>query len=114
MFLERRQFQRVFYGEPVRYKLIDSREEAYFQGALGRDVSESGIRFVTDRFVPLNSRLMMEMCFPPSLKPVKVVARPAWIREIIRQEQFEIGNCFVEISEEDRCRIRNFVTSTPG
>lgn len=112
--LERRRYVRSRYEEPVRFRKMDYAEEVHFSGALARDVCENGIRFITDQFIPVHSRLMVEMNFPFSPKIVKVVAQPAWIREIPSSEQFEIGNCFLEITQEDRDIIRNYVRVTTG
>lgn len=110
---ERRQFVRVPYDEPIQVKSLDG-VKAGPEGALARDVSENGVRFVAEQFFPLKSSLLLEMHFPPSLKSVRVVVKPAWVREISDNDRYEVGNTFVEIADADRKIIRQFVCQKTG
>ncbi len=111
-------------GEPViqaldkrRYKRVDCDIESSFNNLDGtkphdirettiRDISEGGIRFRSNEFIPIHNRLLFKLDVPKK-KSIRAIAKPAWIREVPSLSQYEIGASFQGLSEEDISIIRN-------
>ena len=70
-----------------------------------KDISEGGIRFRSNRFIPVREKLLFRMRLP-NQKTIEAVAQPAWIREIPSLNQYDIGAKFLSLSEADRRIIR--------
>ena len=76
-----------------------------------RDISEGGIRFRSDRFIPVQNRLYFHLNIPRQ-RPIIIKTKPAWITELPVVNQYEIGAHFIEPSEEDRAQIRRLVRTS--
>ena len=72
------------------------------------DISEGGIRFRLNKFVPVQNRLYVTLNVP-NRKPIETLAQPAWIREIPAVGQFEIGAKFLTLSPEDHRTIQSLL-----
>jgi c-di-GMP-binding flagellar brake protein YcgR len=105
---ERRKYPRVDLHVPVQYKNIKSLSEP-FTGALTKDMGEGGIRFIGNEFLSLANRLVLTISLPAPAHPVKIITKVAWIRKVPMGEQYEIGNQFLSMSEEDKKELKNFL-----
>jgi len=52
------------------------------------------------------------MSIPTSLKPIKAISKVAWIRRVPMSDQYELGNQFLEITQEDKANILDFVNQS--
>lgn len=111
-FTERRISQRIDSNLPVRYKNL--KITAAPTGSLTKDISEGGIRFKTNEFISLACRLVVEITLPTIQRPVKAISKVAWIRKTSSDNQYELGNQFLEISKEDRAAITDYVSRLSG
>ena len=73
------------------------------------NISEGGVRFRTNRFIPVQNRLLFRLNVPMK-KPIEAIAQPAWIREIPNVNQFEIGAKFLTLTQEDKDIIQDFMS----
>lgn len=74
------------------------------------DISEGGVRFKSNYFIPLASKFLIKLNIP-SHKTVEVVTQPAWIRELPNVSQYDVGARFVDLGQEDRSILRSFIRS---
>ncbi len=74
-----------------------------------RNLSEGGVCFKSSEFISLACRLVVEINLPRIPKPIKAIAKVAWIKKIPASEQYELGNQFLEITKEDKTHITNFM-----
>jgi hypothetical protein len=72
-----------------------------------QDISEGGIRFRANQFIPVHHKLLFKINIP-NQKTIEAVTQPAWIREIPTVSQYDIGAKFISLSEGDRDIIRHF------
>ena len=79
-------------------------------GSLTKDIREGGIRFHTGEFISLACRLVVEINIPTVQRPIKAISKVAWIRRLPTNDQYELGNQFLEISKEDRAAITDYVS----
>ncbi|NQU94815.1 MAG: PilZ domain-containing protein [Candidatus Omnitrophica bacterium] len=106
--LERREFTRRKSRFTLRYKDLAKPTEK-FRTAISADVSEGGVRFQSEKFIALACHLAVELEIPTMLKPIKVISKIAWVKKLPIGEDYEVGNQFLEISNESKDVIRSFM-----
>ena len=105
---ERRKYTRHDNRLPVQYKNIKTLSTP-FVGALTRDIGEGGIRFIGNEFLSLANRLVLTISLPAPSRTIKVISKIAWIRKIPMGDQYEIGNQFLTMSEEDKKELKGYL-----
>jgi len=105
---ERRKYQRYTHRLPVQYKNIKTLSSP-FVGALVRDISEGGIRFVGNEFLSLANRLVITLSLPAPARPIKIISKIAWIKKLPMGDQYEVGNQFLNMSTEDKEELKNYL-----
>ncbi len=85
------------------------------RGAIA-DISETGMRVLADQYLPKGASYIFTMKSPPNLA---LRGEVRWIRNFER-ETYQVGVLFVDVAEEDRKRLANFLDmerrrpTTPG
>jgi len=97
---EKRKHARLELHVPLSYRTLGAKGVRASK-VLTKDISEGGVRFLTDRFVSLASRLVVEIILPASNFPVKSIIKVSWIKKVLESENFEIGAQFLDMSKED-------------
>lgn len=105
---EKRKHKRVISTIPLQYKKLRQLSEGTI-GAITQDVGEGGVRFVANEFLPLASRLVVEVFLPAQPRPIKAISKVAWIRKIPSADQYEVGNQFLEVGKEDKISLYEYV-----
>ena len=77
-----------------------------------KDISAGGVSFKTSEFISLACRLVVEINLPTDGKPIKAISKVAWIRKTPTNDNYELGNQFLEITKEDKNRINDFVSNS--
>lgn len=75
-----------------------------FRGAIA-DISETGMRLIADQYLPKGTKYTFTMKSPPSLA---LRGEIRWIRDFER-ETYQVGVFFIDVSDEDRKRLANFL-----
>jgi c-di-GMP-binding flagellar brake protein YcgR len=109
-FVEKRQHSRVRSRLPIDYKNLRGEAKAQ-RGTLTRDISEGGIRFLSDEFLSLANRLVININIPTAARQVKAITKIAWIKKLPSADRYEVGNQFIEMSKEDREEIARYVNT---
>lgn len=107
-FPERRQEPRVASTMSVQYRGIRQESDATVN-AIARDISVGGVRLLVNEFVSVFTRLVLEIAMPSTPKPVRAVSKITWIRKRPYGEQYEVGAQFMDMSDEDRKDINDFI-----
>ena len=63
----------------------------------------------TYEFLPLNLKLNIEIGLQSGTKPILGVGRVAWVTKAAFSEQYEAGVEFVDLNQEDKMQIADFV-----
>ena len=105
---ERRRFVRVNSTVPLQYKKLKELTEGTV-GAIAQDVSEGGTKFLANEFLPLATRLVVELFLPAQPRPVKAIAKVAWIKKLPVGNQYEIGNQFLDVAKDDKGQLGEYV-----
>ena len=103
--LGKREFKRMRYPIPVRFGGDASR----FRDSLMKDLGAGGIRLLSRDFLPIDSKLKLEFFLTPASEALMAVGRVVWIQKLPYSYQHEIGIQFLDISEDSRKKIRQFV-----
>lgn len=77
-----------------------------------RDISEGGVRFRSNHFIPVRNNLSFNLNIPKK-KPIEARLKPAWITEIPHVGQYEIGAYFLTLSYEDKNILRDWMKIQP-
>lgn len=107
---EKRRYQRLDSVLPLKYKNL-RKPTTISLGSQTRNISEGGVCFESNEFISLACRLVVEINLPTLSKPIKAISKVAWIRKLPSNDQYELGNQFLEITKEDKAHIVNFVNN---
>lgn len=110
---ERRRFSRINARLPLQYKDIQRPIETY-SGTLTRDISEGGVRFISNEFLSIFTRLLLEISVPSFSRPIKVISKVAWIQKFPRTNQYNVGVQFMDVTEEDKKHLASFIAKSPA
>lgn len=105
---DRRKFERVNSTVPMQYKKLKETSEGTI-GALTQDVGEGGTKFIANEFLPLATRLVVELFLPAQPKPIKAISKVAWVRKAASGNQYEIGNQFLDIARDDKGQLAEYI-----
>ena len=72
------------------------------------DLSSTGVGFVSTRFVPINSKLMVELSLSRTETPVLVQGCVKWVEKIPHTPNFRVGMNFSDISSDIQSRIEKY------
>lgn len=95
---ERRRFTRIKKQCPVSYCVLP---QIKIKRKMSLDLSQGGLRFISEDFIPLNSKLKIEIDLDNPPRLINAIAQLVWIKEIFANEYFNVGVRFLEISKED-------------
>lgn len=89
---ERRIAKRSALAVSVRYQQKGSQA---FSNTLGRNISETGIGFVSTEFFPISTQLVFETQLPESRDFIKAVGEVVWVSKYPHSERFSVGARFL-------------------
>jgi len=107
-FEEKRKTARFKMATPVEYRMLRGSPETK-KGSLISDISAGGVRFITDEFLALTARMVVDINLPVPDRPVSAVSKIAWIRKLPNGDKYEIGNQFLEMSRDDKERLSGYL-----
>lgn len=70
--------------------------------ALTKDISPGGVRLITNRLLPINTLLKMEIVLSQRRHVVRAVGIVRWASAVYEDEMYETGVEFTEISPDDK------------
>ena len=101
---DNRCFSRLNFRSGLRYQLRGSPD---FANAVCNDISCGGLRFTTDRFLPIAAPVMLEInVLNRILKPVGKVA---WSIPLAHTHRNQTGIEFVEFNDLDQAHLKDFI-----
>ena len=107
--IENRRFLRIPFSVPLKFRKVDFMQE---ESSLSKDLSVKGIRFLSHRFVAVNTHIKIELkTREDSL--VKFIARTVWVRSLYADELYEVGAQICEISQEGASYLCGFFGRRP-
>jgi len=107
---EKRKTERKSVALPLRYREF-SGSTYVSRGTLSKNLSEGGIKFDAEGFLPLASHLFVEMNLPAMSKTIKAISKIAWIKKLPAGEKYEVGSHFLAMTSEDEALMSQFIVS---
>jgi hypothetical protein len=89
---DRRVTQRISYNSPVRY---NQKGAKIYSDTVGKDISNNGICFISNEFIPKKTHLIFEVQPPWKETPVQTLAEVVWVSNQSYSERYEIGAKFL-------------------
>jgi len=89
---EKRIAPRVSFNSAVRYSYKGA---AAHSDTVGKSISNSGIGFISNEFIPKNSYLALELHLPWQAESINTLAEVVWITSQPFSERFEVGARFL-------------------
>ena len=108
---DKRRYKRVESVLPVQFRNLRKAADTA-SGALSHNISEGGVCFMSKDFISLACRLVVEINLPTLPKPIKAISKIAWIKKIPVNNQYLLGNQFLEMTKEDKAHVMNFVNNS--
>ena len=107
-FREKRRYVRLDSRIPISYRKLET-DAAQFKGSLMQDISESGARMTINEFLPLDSKLSLQIQLASGRSSAQGACRVAWVRKAAFNEQYHVGVEFAGFSQEDEAQIARFI-----
>ncbi|MBM3252121.1 MAG: PilZ domain-containing protein [Candidatus Omnitrophica bacterium] len=101
---ERRQFYRDQCQVPVLCK-----RGALLENSITRDISQSGIGLLVQKFVPKDTNLIMELSLAPKTEPILAVGQVKWIRKVGYGDRYRLGMQFTDLSPGAKNRLSDYL-----
>jgi len=116
-FAERRKYLRLDISVPIKYSIITKDKQDVSRHAehtsLGKNISGGGLMIevplLVDEFLMTKNLLKVEIDLPDEQPQIHATARMICAERNEPDDNYYLRLCFVEIKEEDRKRIVNFV-----
>lgn len=89
---ENRIVPRILFTSPIRYHKKGVQE---YNNTIAKDISKSGIGFVSNEFFPKYSHLVFEIRLPWQSEPIQTLAEIVWVSNQPHIERFNVGAKFL-------------------
>ena len=103
---EQRRHPRVSLASPLRYQFKNTHR---FGSTVGLDISEGGLKFFSEEFMPIGTSMVLEICLGSMLKFINAVADVVWLRKMPHSERYQVGLKFSEIDEPYHQLVRDYI-----
>ncbi len=110
--MERRRWPRVNLALPMRYRGVGEFGQLPMDSEV-KDISEGGIRFACDRFLPKDSKLVVNLNLI-DISNIKATVKVVWATRDSHTNRYEVGVEFDNIPAESKCQISSLVRKNPS
>ena len=90
---EKRIAPRIGFSSSVRYH---EKGVQRYSDTVGKDISQSGIGFISNEFIPKHSKILFELHPPWHQEPVQALAEVVWVSSQPYSERFNVGARFLD------------------
>jgi c-di-GMP-binding flagellar brake protein YcgR len=91
--IERRKYIRIPESLPIAYEVVPSQTKKEYAS---KDISQGGMRFLINEFIPKDSRLRVQISFPGTLFNFETWVKCMWIRKLPYNDRYEVGVEFMD------------------
>jgi hypothetical protein len=103
--IESRLFPRLDFSGSVSCQVRGAKE---IGRSVSEDISLSGIKFISDSFIPPQTPVMLEINLLSQV--VRPIAQIVWSSPFPRQNKFHLGARFLEWDPQDKKRLNDYIT----
>ena len=83
---------------PVQYRYLTK-----VNNALTHDLSETGLSFTTNDFIPVNTQVFIAIL--PKEEPLRAGGRVVWIQKVPFGDRYNVGLKFTDLNAYNQARI---------
>ncbi len=104
---DKRKFTRAAFREAVQYRFADHPASS---GTVGFDLSEGGVRFRTEEFLPFDAEVVIHLQLKAE-REATLLARVVWAQKVPYGDSYHVGCEFLENRENvfPRFVVKNFL-----
>jgi c-di-GMP-binding flagellar brake protein YcgR len=99
-FRDRRKNERLNCRVPVLCK-----KGTMFDNSQTVNISESGMGLISQRFIPVNTSMIMQIALSPKSSPLLAVGRVRWVEKMGYMDRYRLGMEFTDISRVAQERL---------
>jgi len=103
---ERRRYIRIPENLQIFYEIIPSEK---VKECATKNISQGGIKFITDEFIPKDSHLKIKVNFYKTLFSFEALVKCVWVREMNYSDEYEVGVDFIDIPPEAVSYLINYI-----
>jgi len=93
------------------YVPVEGKEGSVFDLSQTIDISRNGIGFVSQKKIPLNKKVTIELDLDQEDLPVFVTGRVKWVRPIKNEQAYRIGLRFTDFRQDSKSRLSKFFSN---
>ncbi len=109
---ERRKYPRVYASLPMQFRAIGD-FDSLPRDTVIKDLSEGGMKFTSDKLVPVGSRLVVHLGLEPRSDGVRSLVKIVWAKKQHYSDNYELGCQFLNMENDVRSRIGRFIAHQP-
>ena len=87
---------------------IVSKRGTVFDTSRTVDISNGGVGFISAKFIPVNTKMAIEIALTPASESVLTVGQVKWVRQLPNPDYYRVGMVFAEISADSRSRLNQY------
>ena len=84
------------------------KKDTMFDNSQTVDISDSGVGFFAQRFIPVDTSMILEIALAPKAEPLLAVGRVKWIQKVGYMDKYRVGMEFTDISESSKNRLAKY------
>ena len=90
------------------YRDLDNPKAQPSRSVAIKDISLGGMKIRTNKFIPVNHRMMVAFNLPKR-STIETKAAPVWVAEIPNIDCFDLGVRFLEMSHEAKKALQSYL-----
>ena len=90
------------------YVPIVCKKGTAFENSQTVDISRGGVGFISNKFIPINTKMAIEIALTPASEPVITLGKVKWIQQLPSSERYRVGIVFSEISVDSESRLSRY------
>ncbi|HOW35279.1 MAG TPA: PilZ domain-containing protein [Candidatus Omnitrophota bacterium] len=69
-----------------------------FDSSLTLDISRGGVGFLSTKFIPVNTKMPIELALTPDSEPILAVGKVRWVRQLPSSDFYRVGMTFADVA----------------
>lgn len=105
---EKRQTIRAQVALSVNYEMLETPDKRS-GNTIAKDISENGIRLITERFYPPKSKFLVRISLADINKTIEAIAETVWSFNARFSNQYVNGLCFTDMDKPYRQILKDYL-----
>ena len=84
------------------------KKKSAFDNAQTIDISRGGVGFISRTFIPLDTKMGLEIALKPDAEPILAMGQVKWVAQVPHSECYRVGMTFADIPSHARSRLEQY------